>query len=154
MLHLYFSASVNISKNYRPFLPSQFFFVFGGGLLLFFPFVACCKIQTLTSHMKFLSSIYLSSASQLNMGCCMMGLPIMGNAFCHSIIIVCAHCGHGLYCHSCCLNCYLYHCLGYSILLSCQLIFFYLLGSFFCESAFFLTAYVEHFCLPSLDFYS
>ena len=89
MLHLSFSACVSVSTNCRPFLSSQFL------LLLFFLFAACSKNYIVYLLYEVFSSPYLSSASQLDMGCCMMGHTYLGYCILCSIIVVCSCCSHG-----------------------------------------------------------
>ena len=76
MLHVPMSACVSNSMNCRPFLPNQVFTIAScsaWGVL----YVA--KIL-LTSNLKFLNSLYLSSASELKLGCFIAGQPILGPA--------------------------------------------------------------------------
>ena len=78
VLHLSFSVWVNVSKNCRPCLPSQCFIIA--------TFSLCGMLYDLntlfTSNLKCLRSLYLSSASQLNMGYFTTGSPILGLTFC------------------------------------------------------------------------
>ena len=75
VLHLSFSICVNDSRNYRLFLPSHFYDCY---LFCLWHAIWFC----LPLVWKFLSSLHLSSTSQLNMGCSIMGLPGLGTAFC------------------------------------------------------------------------
>ena len=76
-LHLSCSVWVNVSMNWRPFLPSQYFttaILSVGGMLY--------DMKTLfASNLKFLSPLYLSSTFPLNEGCFIMGLAILGPTF-------------------------------------------------------------------------
>ena len=78
LLHLSWSICVNHSRNCSPFLPGQFFMIAICS--------ACGMLYNLrilfNSSLKFLSSLYLSSASQLNVGFFIMGLPSLGPTFC------------------------------------------------------------------------
>ena len=78
VLHIAFSSFVRDSKNCRPFLPNQ---------SLFFTTTNCsvCGVwyvdkMLFTSNQNVLSSLYLLSTSQLNIGCFMAGLSILGPA--------------------------------------------------------------------------
>ena len=77
MWHLSCYVLDNVYKNCRLFLLSQFF--------TSTIFSVCCMLYDLntlfTSNLNFLSSLYLSSASQLNVGCFIMGLHILAPHF-------------------------------------------------------------------------
>ena len=80
VLHLSHSICANNSRNCRPFLPSQLFY-------LMIAICSACGILydskiVFTSSLKFMSSLYLCSASQLNVGCFIMGPPSLDTTFC------------------------------------------------------------------------
>ena len=86
MLHLSCYICVKDSINCKPFLPSQFFII------------ANCSVCGMsynlkilfTSSLKFLCLLYLSSASQLKVGCFILGLPSLGPTFCVLSVLVTA----------------------------------------------------------------
>ena len=76
MLHL--SIFVDDSRNCRPCLHSHFFII---SICSTCGMLFDLKIL-FTSSLKFLSSLHLSSPSQLNVGCFITGPPILGPTFC------------------------------------------------------------------------
>ena len=69
---------VSVSNNCNPFLPSHFFIID-----IFSVSGVLCDLNILfTSRVKFFSSLYFSSVSQLNVGCFSMGMPTLGPTFC------------------------------------------------------------------------
>ena len=76
-LHSFCFACNIVSKSFRPCLPSQFFIIDTLSVWLILKFWG----MFFTSILKFHSSAYLSLEHQLNVGCLMMGLLILGPTF-------------------------------------------------------------------------
>ena len=74
VLNVSFSACVNDSMKCRSFQPNQFSAI---AKCSFWCVLYVVNIL-LTSNLKVLSLLYLSSASQLKLGCFLAGLPILG----------------------------------------------------------------------------
>ena len=115
-----FSSLINDSINCSPFLPSQIFTI------------ANCSVwgvlyvinMIFTSNLKVLSLLYLSSASQMKVGCFMAGLSILHPAvLCGISAVAAAKC---LYCCSGCLCLCLGDCFTYYYLFTCHTILYFL----------------------------
>ena len=77
LLYLYYSGWVNILKIVNLLCLTNLFFM---GMLYSGMLYDLNAIPT--SKLKFMSCLYLSSASQVNVGSFIMGVPILGPAFC------------------------------------------------------------------------
>ena len=108
VLHLSSSAFVNNSMNCRPYLPNKFFTITSFSVRGVLYIVSVL----LTSNLKVLSSLYLSSASKLKVGC-FMAVCLFWSWY--TLWPLCHGCCHTL---NCCSGC-LWYCLGCCFICYC-----------------------------------
>ena len=121
MLHLSCSAWVNVSNNFRPLLPNQFFFYFYDCYsICLWPVIRLkCIIYVLYYAVEFAIFIFCfpDKCGLFHDGSAYLGFCIL----CF-LTVVCSGHSNGMYGHSCCLS----HCLGFGFsdmcLLSCHLL--------------------------------